>query len=64
MSLTYTDSGNVQHKVTVVRVDDPSVLPLTQSQYGASLSGPVIRNIDLYVRAAQRCENGRRSGPG
>ncbi len=28
MSLTYTDNANVQHKVTIVRVDDPSVLPL------------------------------------
>jgi flagellar hook-associated protein 1 FlgK len=28
MSLTYTDTANVQHKVTIVRVDDPTVLPL------------------------------------
>jgi flagellar hook-associated protein 1 FlgK len=31
MSLTYTDNANVQHKVTIVRVDDPSVLPLPQT---------------------------------
>jgi len=31
MSLTYTDTANVQHKVTIVRVDDPSVLPLPQT---------------------------------
>ncbi len=30
ISLTYTDNSNVQHKVTIVRVDDPSVLPLPQ----------------------------------
>jgi flagellar hook-associated protein 1 len=28
---TYTDASNVQHNVTVVRVDDPSVLPLANS---------------------------------
>jgi len=26
--LTYTDAGNVQHNISIVRVDDPSVLPL------------------------------------
>jgi len=31
MSLTYTDNANVQHKVTIVRVDDPTVLPLPQT---------------------------------
>jgi flagellar hook-associated protein 1 FlgK len=31
MALTYTDNSNVQHKVTVVRVDDPTVLPLPQT---------------------------------
>jgi flagellar hook-associated protein 1 FlgK len=31
MSLTYTDTSNVQHKVTIVRVDDPTVLPLPQT---------------------------------
>jgi flagellar hook-associated protein 1 FlgK len=31
MSLTYTDNSNVQHKVTIVRVDDPTVLPLPQT---------------------------------
>lgn len=28
INLTYTDSSNVQHRITLVRVDDPSVLPL------------------------------------
>lgn len=28
VSLTYTDNANTQHRVTIVRVDDPSVLPL------------------------------------
>ena len=31
MSLTYTDNASVQHKVTIVRVDDPTVLPLPQT---------------------------------
>jgi flagellar hook-associated protein 1 FlgK len=31
MSLTYTDASSVQHKVTIVRVDDPTVLPLPQT---------------------------------
>jgi flagellar hook-associated protein 1 FlgK len=31
MSLTYTDNANVQHKVTIIRVDDPTVLPLPQT---------------------------------
>jgi flagellar hook-associated protein 1 FlgK len=31
ISLTYTDNASVQHKVSIVRVDDPSVLPLPQS---------------------------------
>ena len=31
MSLTYTDNAAVQHKVTIVRVDDPTVLPLPQT---------------------------------
>jgi flagellar hook-associated protein 1 len=29
--LTYTDASNVQHSVSIVRVDDPSVLPLSNS---------------------------------
>jgi len=31
IQLTYTDSSNVQHNVTIVRVDDPSALPLSNS---------------------------------
>jgi len=31
ITLTYTDNSNVQHKVSIVRVDDPSVLPLPDS---------------------------------
>ncbi len=29
--VTYTDSSNVQHTVSIVRVDDPSVLPLSNA---------------------------------
>jgi flagellar hook-associated protein 1 FlgK len=29
--LTYTDTGNVQHQLSLVRVDDPSVLPLSNN---------------------------------
>jgi flagellar hook-associated protein 1 FlgK len=29
--LTYTDVGNVQHQLSLVRVDDPSVLPLSNN---------------------------------
>jgi len=31
IQLTYTDSANVQHNVTIVAVDDPSALPLSNS---------------------------------
>jgi flagellar hook-associated protein 1 FlgK len=31
VNLTYTDALNVQHKVTVIRVDDPTALPLSNS---------------------------------
>jgi flagellar hook-associated protein 1 FlgK len=31
IQLTYTDASNVQHDISVVRVDDPSVLPLPNS---------------------------------
>jgi flagellar hook-associated protein 1 FlgK len=31
INLTYTDAANVQHKISIVRVDDPSVLPLSNS---------------------------------
>jgi flagellar hook-associated protein 1 len=31
MHLTYTDASNVQHQISLVRVDDPSVLPLSNS---------------------------------
>jgi flagellar hook-associated protein 1 FlgK len=45
--LTYTDSANVQHQISIVRVDDPSVLPLSNSVtadpndqvYGIDFSG-------------------------
>ena len=29
--VTYTDAGNVQHQLSLVRVDDPSVLPLSNN---------------------------------
>jgi len=45
--LTYTDVGNVQHQLSLVRVDDPSVLPLSNNattnpndQVIASISPP------------------------
>ncbi len=31
INITYTDGSSVQHKITVVRVDDPSVLPLSNT---------------------------------
>jgi flagellar hook-associated protein 1 FlgK len=31
VQVTYTDAANAQHKVTIVRVDDPSALPLPDS---------------------------------
>jgi len=31
INLTYTDASNVQHNITIVRVDDPSVLPLSNT---------------------------------
>ena len=31
VKLTYTDAANVQHNITIVRVDDPSALPLSNS---------------------------------
>ena len=47
MHLTYTDAANVQHQISVVRVDDPSVLPLSNNLtadpndevYGIDFSG-------------------------
>ncbi|MEH2472654.1 flagellar hook-associated protein 1 FlgK [Nitrobacteraceae bacterium AZCC 2161] len=47
MHLTYTDAANVQHQISIVRVDDPSVLPLSNSVtadpndqvYGIDFSG-------------------------
>ena len=47
MHLTYTDASNVQHQISIVRVDDPSVLPLSNSVtvdpndqvYGIDFSG-------------------------
>lgn len=34
VSLTYTDNANTQHRVTLVRVDDPSILPLANGATG------------------------------
>ncbi len=31
VNISYTDGANVQHKVSIVRVDDPSALPLSNS---------------------------------
>src|SRR5262249_56845239 len=31
VQIAYTDTSNVQHKVTVVRVEDPTALPLANS---------------------------------
>lgn len=31
VKLTYTDAANVQHNITIVRADDPSALPLSNS---------------------------------
>ena len=31
VKITYTDASNVQHNITVVRVDDPAALPLSNS---------------------------------
>jgi len=31
INLTYTDASNVQHAITIMRVDDPSALPLSNS---------------------------------
>jgi flagellar hook-associated protein 1 FlgK len=47
MHLIYTDVSNVQHQISIVRVDDPSVLPLSNSVtvdpndqvYGIDFSG-------------------------
>jgi flagellar hook-associated protein 1 FlgK len=47
MHLTYTDASNVQHQISIMRVDDPSVLPLSNSAtadpndevYGIDFSG-------------------------
>lgn len=40
INLTYTDSANVQHNVTIVRVDDPTALPLSNA--GGNPNNPVI----------------------
>jgi flagellar hook-associated protein 1 len=34
INLTYTDAANTQHQVTIVRVDDPSALPLSNAGNG------------------------------
>jgi flagellar hook-associated protein 1 FlgK len=31
INLTYTDASNVQHAISIIRVDDPSVLPLSNA---------------------------------
>jgi flagellar hook-associated protein 1 FlgK len=40
VNFTYTDSTNTQHQVTIVRVDDPTALPL--SNPGGNPNNPVI----------------------
>jgi flagellar hook-associated protein 1 len=40
VNLTYTDATNVQHQVSIVRVDDPAALPLSNA--GGNPNNPVI----------------------
>jgi flagellar hook-associated protein 1 FlgK len=40
INLTYTDAANTQHQVSIVRVDDPAALPLSNA--GANPNNPVI----------------------
>jgi flagellar hook-associated protein 1 FlgK len=40
VNLTYTDAFNVQHQVSIVRVDDPAALPLSNA--GGNPNNPVI----------------------
>jgi flagellar hook-associated protein 1 FlgK len=62
--LTYTDSSNVQHSISIVRVDDPSVLPLPDTTTadpndkvigvnfaGGSLSPAVINQLNTALSA-------------
>ncbi|MDB5504884.1 MAG: Flagellar hook-associated protein, partial [Tardiphaga sp.] len=59
MHLTYTDAANVQHQVSIVRVDDPSVLPLSNSLtadpndevYGIDFSGSPSSVVDQINKA-------------
>jgi flagellar hook-associated protein 1 len=44
INLTYTDSSNVQHQISIVNVTDPFALPLTQT--GAS-PNPLLVGLDL-----------------
>jgi len=43
INFTYTDASNVQHKLSLVRVNDPSVLPLS----GASASDPTSKVVGI-----------------
>jgi flagellar hook-associated protein 1 FlgK len=40
INLTYTDAANTQHQVSIVRVDDPAALPLSNA--GGNPNNPVI----------------------
>jgi flagellar hook-associated protein 1 len=40
INLTYTDSSNVQHQITIVRVDSASVLPLSSTVTNNLATGP------------------------
>jgi flagellar hook-associated protein 1 FlgK len=48
--LTYTDAGNVQHQLSLVRVDDPSVLPL--SNYATTDPNDQVIGIDFSAGMA------------
>jgi flagellar hook-associated protein 1 len=48
--LTYTDVGNVQHQLSLVRVDDPSVLPL--SNYATTDPNDQVIGIDFSAGMA------------
>lgn len=63
--LTYTDSSNVQHSISIVRVDDPSVLPLPDTTTadpndkvigvnfaGGSLSAAVVNQLNTALSAS------------
>lgn len=48
--LSYTDAGNVQHQLSLVRVDDPSVLPL--SNYATTDPNDQVIGIDFSAGMA------------